>query len=81
MKPIYGFGFGKVMKEAERLVNKCVEAKRGIKHVSLYAVINGHTVEIKEPILLYSYQINNADGTPIYENESAEQVARKIKDN
>jgi hypothetical protein len=72
MRAVYGFGFGKVMKEAERLINKCVEAKRGIKYVSLYAVINGHTVEIKEPILLYSYQINNADGTPIYENKSAE---------
>lgn len=72
MKPIYGFGFGKVMKEAERLVNKCVEAKRGIKYVSLYAVINGHTVEIKEPILLYSYQITHTDGTPFFENNSSE---------
>lgn len=30
MKLIYGFGFGKVMKEAERLINECVEEKRGI---------------------------------------------------
>jgi len=72
MKLIYGFGFGKVMKEAERLINECVEEKRGIKYVGLYAVINGHTVEIKEPILLYSYQINHADGTPFFENNSSE---------
>lgn len=71
MKPIYGFGFGKVMKEAETLVNKCVEAKKGIKYVGLYAVINGHTVEINGPVSLYAYQIQHADGTPIYENESA----------
>lgn len=72
MRAVYGFGFGKVMKEAETLVNKCVEEKRGIKYVGLYAVINGHTVEIKEPISLYAYQIKHADGTPIYETESAE---------
>lgn len=78
MKPIYGFG--KVMKEAETLVNKCVEEKKGIKYVGLYAVINGHKVEIKEPIKLYAYQIMHADDTPIYENKSAEQVAQNIKD-
>lgn len=72
MKLIYGFGFDKVMKEAERLINECVEEKRGIKYVGLYAVINGHTVEIKEPILLYSYQITHADGTPFFENNSSE---------
>lgn len=46
--------------------------KERYKYVGLYAVINGHTVEIKEPILLYSYQINHADGTPFFENNSSE---------
>lgn len=69
IKPVYDFDFGKAAKKAEALINKCVREKEGRAFTKIYANINGQLFEINEPVSLHTFQILNADGTPIYEDE------------
>ena len=65
----FDFDFDKVCKQAESLINECVDAKRGRKFVHLYITINGKQIEIKEPISMMSVEIRSSDNEAFWEQE------------
>lgn len=69
MKVVYDFDFNKVSKQAEALINNCVDAKRGRKYVHLYITINGEQIEINEPVSMTSIEIRNSDNEAFWEQE------------
>lgn len=69
MKIVYDFDFNKVSKQAEALINNCVDAKRGRKFVHLYITINGEQIEIKKPVSITSIEIRNSDNEAFWEQE------------
>ena len=69
MKITYDFDFDKVFKQAESLINECVDAKRGRKFVHLYITINGEQIEIKEPVSMMSVEIRSSDNESFWEQE------------
>ena len=74
MKMTYDFDFDKVCKQAESLINECVDAKRGRKFVHLYITINGEQIEIKEPVSMMSVEIRNSDNEAFWEQEESNNV-------
>ena len=69
MKIVYDFDFNKASKQAETLINNCVDAKRGRKFVHLYITINGEQIEINEPVSIMSVEIRNSDNEAFWEQE------------
>lgn len=69
MKVVYDFDFNKVSKQAEALINNCVDAKRGRKYVHLYITINGEQIEINEPVSITSIEIRNSDNEAFWKQE------------
>lgn len=69
MKIVYDFDFNKASKQAEALINNCVDAKRGRKFVHLYITINGEQIEINEPVSITSIEIRNSDNEAFWEQE------------
>ena len=67
MKITYDFDFNKVCKQAESLINECVDAKRGRKFVHLFITINGEQIEIKEPVSITSVEIRSSDNEAFWE--------------
>ena len=67
MKMTYDFDFDKVCKQAESLINECVDAKRCRKFVHLYITINGEQIEIKEPVSMMSVEIRSSDNEAFWE--------------
>ena len=67
MKITYDFDFNKVCKQAESLINECVDAKRGRKFVHLFITINGGQIEIKEPVSITSVEIRSSDNEAFWE--------------
>lgn len=69
MKVVYDFDFNKVSKQAEALINNCVDAKRGRKYVHLYITINGEQIEINEPVSMTSIEIRNSDNEAFWKQD------------
>ena len=69
MKIVYDFDFNKASKQAETLINNCIDAKRGRKFVHLYITINGEQIEINEPVSITSIEIRNSDNEAFWEQE------------
>lgn len=69
MKIVYDFDFNKVSKQAEALINNCVDAKRGKKYVHLYITINGEQIEINEPVSITSIEIRNSDNEAFWKQD------------